>query len=190
TGFFTVLGGKYTTSRALAEKVVDQVAEVLPGDWKECGTESRTLLGGQYSDRLSLENSLCEAYPWAHPERVETLVSRYGSEAGSILARTPEDQRTLYPVKPGHAGLLAKGRGGFVTANGEIYTAQEIDHILEEEDVAALCDLYFRRAGIGTPGQTPADVTEWLLDKAAATLSWTRADRQKAAADLAAKYDL
>jgi glycerol-3-phosphate dehydrogenase len=53
-GFYSALGGKYTTSRAIAEKVVDQLSAYLPGNYSECTTELTPLQGGEFSDFSTL----------------------------------------------------------------------------------------------------------------------------------------
>ncbi|MCB1177404.1 MAG: glycerol-3-phosphate dehydrogenase/oxidase, partial [Leptospiraceae bacterium] len=57
-GFFTALGGKYTTSRHLAETAVDMICEFLPGKWKKCETRITPLDSGKFSDVPSLIKDL------------------------------------------------------------------------------------------------------------------------------------
>ena len=45
-GLFSVVGAKYTTARAVAERVVDRVLSTLPGRAGPCRTASTPLPGG------------------------------------------------------------------------------------------------------------------------------------------------
>ncbi len=178
-GFFTVLGGKYTTSRALAENVVNRAAEVIGGKWKSCETETTPLDGGVFADRHTLEAEIQRRYPSAQPEKIDTLVARYGSRAWEILARG-EDLKSA-PEKKSSARVL-------VSENGEKYYTEEIDAIVEREDVTSLADLVFRRSGIGTPGEADSVTTEFLAGRVAAALGWNREEKRRAVEEVRSRY--
>jgi glycerol-3-phosphate dehydrogenase len=80
TGAWTVLGGKLTTYRQMAEDAVDAVA---PGT--ACRTRDLPLVGAGPA-------------PDGVPER---LVRRYGSEAAEVARLAAADARLLEPVAPG-----------------------------------------------------------------------------------------
>jgi glycerol-3-phosphate dehydrogenase len=79
-GVRTVLGGKLTTYRRMAQDVVDQLTDA------PCRTAHLPLVGA------------AGARPTDVPER---LVRRYGSEAGDVAALAAGDPRLLEPVAPG-----------------------------------------------------------------------------------------
>lgn len=179
-GFFTVLGGKYTTSRALAEKVVDQAAEIIGGTWKPCETGTTALDGGVFHDRHTLESEIQRRYPSLQPEKIETLVARYGSRTWEILARGESTKRESMNGR-------SESRT-FVSENGEKYYGEEIDAIIEREDVTSLADLVFRRSGIGTPGPADSVNTEYLAGRVAAALGWSREEKRRALEEVRSRY--
>jgi glycerol-3-phosphate dehydrogenase len=82
---YTIIGGKYTTYRAMAEETLDlmgvekkrSTAEVkLPGAWND-------------GERQRLKSELLSEYPLAEAQ-VERLLDRYGSKAIPMLERTSD----------------------------------------------------------------------------------------------------
>ncbi|NBU99022.1 MAG: glycerol-3-phosphate dehydrogenase/oxidase, partial [Spirochaetia bacterium] len=90
-GFITALGGKYTTSRMLAEKATDQVCETL-GKGKICLTKSVKPDSGMYSDIPTLIRDLKNQNPWISEEKVFNLVTKYGSIAKEIISKRDKSQ--------------------------------------------------------------------------------------------------
>ncbi|MCU1591608.1 MAG: dependent oxidoreductase [Frankiales bacterium] len=79
-GLWTVLGGKLTTYRRMAQDVVDRLTEV------PCRTRDLPLVGATGTPSAAV------------PAR---LVRRYGTEAGQVAALAAADPRLLDPVAPG-----------------------------------------------------------------------------------------
>ena len=52
SGFITVIGGKYTTSRNLAQKLTDMAAEKLEKTFRPCATHRTPLPGGGWRKTL------------------------------------------------------------------------------------------------------------------------------------------
>jgi glycerol-3-phosphate dehydrogenase len=100
-GLWTVLGGKLTTYRRMAQDAVDLVARELGCD-AACRTTRLPLVGAT------------GPLPGGVPPR---LVRRYGSEAADVAALAARDPRLLQPVAPGLPvlgvelawGVLAEG---------------------------------------------------------------------------------
>jgi glycerol-3-phosphate dehydrogenase len=135
-GFITALGGKYTTSRMLAEKATDQVCETL-GKGKVCLTKSAKPDSGMYSDIPTLIRDVKNQNPWISEEKAFNLVSKYGSIAKDIASKSEKSHTSNdLPIK---------------IDNMEYYE-EEIEYILMNEDVKYLSDFYFRRSGIGNLG--------------------------------------
>jgi glycerol-3-phosphate dehydrogenase len=153
-GFYSALGGKYTTSRLLAEKLVDRIAEFLPNHFSECKTEVTPILGGNFSDFKALENELQKEFPTISGEKIEILVHRYGSEARTILKDYPNEKEV------------------FVLQNGEHIYSDEIAHIASKEDIQFASDFYFRRSGVGVPGKPDTANNEKILSKLGQYLGW------------------
>jgi glycerol-3-phosphate dehydrogenase len=119
-GVWTVLGGKLTTYRRMAQDAVD----VLTG--APCRTESIPLVGATGPDVAGV------------PER---LVRRYGAEAGDVAALAAQDPRLLEPVAPGVPVLGVELAWG-VHAEGAL-TAEDL---LERRTRLSLVDAWHAAA--------------------------------------------
>jgi glycerol-3-phosphate dehydrogenase len=113
-GLWTVLGGKLTTYRRMAQDVVDQLTEV------PCRTRDLPLVG---------------ATAVSAPELPARLVRRYGSEAAQVAALADHDPRLLEPVAPGVPVLTVELLWG-VVAEG----ALNIEDLLERRTRLSLVD--------------------------------------------------
>ena len=141
-GFITALGGKYTTSRGLAEKVVDKVCGIL-GKGKECSTKVTRLISGNFSDVPSLVRDLKTRYYRLSEEKAYNLAMRYGSQVYELAELNKE--------------LFLDTQSGIRIQNEEEYYKEEIEYICRFEDVFNLSDFYFRRSGIGNIGKPKDD---------------------------------
>lgn len=159
-GFFTALGGKYTTSRGLSEKLVDEIVKVVPGNFKSCQTTSKTIQGGNFSNPVSLEQEMQKKFPDIRGEKIQILCRRYGTIAENILALSEKK----YKIKE--------------LQLSEKYYPEEIEYICQNEDIFYLSDLYFRRSGIGTMGLPEESVNQNIAKIAASILDW-KEDRIK-----------
>jgi len=143
SGYFTALGGKYTTSRNLAEKVVDKVCEVL-GKGLPCTTSSTPLYSGNFSDLPTLIKDLKIRHSKLSDKKAFNLCSRYGSLAYEIAELGRDNlKNTTKPI---------------FNSQSEEYYPEEIDYISRLEDVVYLSDFYFRRSGIGNIGKPSSDM--------------------------------
>ncbi len=137
--FVTVCGGKLTTARALAEKLVDLVAARLgisgPRRSSSC---SRPFPGGQtgpfepFVDYASWE--AVRLFDLPHPI-AERLVRTYGSRWRQVLDPI-RDNNSLAETLPGSPGLLAA----------------EVDFAIREEMAVKVEDFLLRRSGLNWLG--------------------------------------
>jgi glycerol-3-phosphate dehydrogenase len=116
-GVWTLVGGKLTTYRKMAQDVVDRLAPDRP-----CGTRDLPLVGAG------------ARAPADVPPR---LVRRYGAEAGEVAALAGGDPRLLEPVAPGVPVLGVELLWG-VVAEGAL-TAQDL---LERRTRLSLVDAW------------------------------------------------
>jgi glycerol-3-phosphate dehydrogenase len=137
SGYFTAMGGKYTTSRNVAEQVIDQVSGYLQKG-SSCVTKNTHLISGDYTDIPSLVKELKTMFIDMDDERAYVLSMRYGSMARKIL-----HQKNVFHKDP----LFRMPFG-----NREPYYLEELVYIIQNEDVLSFEDFYFRRSGIGTTG--------------------------------------
>ena len=132
TGVVTIVGGKLTTYRRMAEDAVDAAVEHAGIDAGECRTRALPLLGA--ADRVTL----------AALEQPARLVRKYGTDAGLVLeaarsATALTDDELLAPV-----------------AGGIPVTMAELVFGVTHEGAADVDDLLDRRTRIGL---VPADRT-------------------------------
>lgn len=131
-GLLSVLGGKYTTYRAVAERVVDAAERRVRGGVSECTTATHALPGG---DDMSMneyfrvaENVLLERYRDLDIEVLRYLVGTYGTRHARILQRIAEDASGARRVEEDLP-----------------FTWAEVEHQVAEEFARSVDDLVMRR---------------------------------------------
>ncbi|EMY67836.1 glycerol-3-phosphate dehydrogenase/oxidase [Leptospira vanthielii] len=157
-GFFSALGGKYTTSRAVAETLVNAIDLYSKGMKSTCVTKFTPLLGGRYQSLKELTNELEFKFPKVPGSKIDTLARRYGSVTWKILS--------------------LEGNDSYRIPNGEIYYEEEVEYLVNHEEIFHLTDFYFRRSGVGTVGALDSSERIRLDKKIAKLLGWN-ADRTK-----------
>jgi glycerol-3-phosphate dehydrogenase len=145
SGLISVLGGKYTTYRALAEQVVDRVVR-RPGmpSSHPCRTASRPLPGAETDDLKTYTADRTAFWRERLPgcgRQVAFLLGRYGTESEKILELAERDRRLLQPVVGGVPHVLA-----------------EIVHANQHEMAVTLEDVVRRRLGLSLLGVTEETV--------------------------------
>ena len=148
TPVLSLVGGKWTTFRALAEHLADEAMGQL-GKQRRVSTEKLAVGGG---DGYPVDAASRLRWLAAHADgrdrgRVSVLLDRYGTRATEVLAATPERDPEL-PELPG-------------------YTAAELAHLAATEQVVHLDDLLLRRTSIAFVG----GLTEPRIRAAAAAIA-------------------
>jgi glycerol-3-phosphate dehydrogenase len=133
--FFTVVGGKYTTSRALAEKLVDKIFEKLHRPSPPCITHQTPVLGGHIKN---WEAFVVEA-KLRHRDLPEitlmNMLHTYGSAYEDILSRIREDHSLGEPIAANSATLKSQ-----VVQAVENEMAVELeDVVMRRTDLPLLC---------------------------------------------------
>jgi glycerol-3-phosphate dehydrogenase len=160
-GLITVEGGKYTTSRKLAENVMKIVETKLKCELGKCRTGSSYLAGCEIRDmerfvqRIIMENDDFE------PKTVEFLGRNYGTEYGRVLDIARRDRSLANPLDD----------------DGEI--AAQALFAIRNEMALTLGDILFRRTGIGTLGHPGKEVLQTITDVAATSLKWDHARKKR-----------
>ncbi len=160
---YCLVGGKWTTFRALAEQAADQILARL-GHPRRCSTEQVPIGGGKgfpetgaqktvWIARVALASGLDEA-------RVRTLLDRYGTTAEAYATGAGAEARQPLASLPD-------------------YTAGEITRIATDEYVEHLTDLVCRRSTIALLGQADRGVLSELAGIAGAALGWDRTRQDK-----------
>jgi glycerol-3-phosphate dehydrogenase len=157
-----MIGGKLTTFRAFAEQAADKILTQL-GKTRTTSTEERPYLGAMdypvdedakhvWISRVAAANNLA-------PERVATLLDRYGVIAETIAARPAAE----------HVPLAALSD----------YSVAEIRHIAENECIHHLTDLTRRRSIITLTGKANPKALEELAQIIAPSLTWRESRQQQ-----------
>jgi glycerol-3-phosphate dehydrogenase len=160
----SLVGGKWTTFRGFAEEVADQVLARL-GRGRTVSTRNMPIGGGRGFPLNApararwLEDARRET--GADPQRLDELLSRYGSKAVAF------------------AGCDAAGGDRLADAPG--YTRSEIGHIVRDEFVRHLADIVLRRTSLAITGTLTLPLLREIAAVAADALGW---DTGKKAAEI------
>jgi glycerol-3-phosphate dehydrogenase len=159
-GLFSALGGKYTTSRDLAEKVTDALVTKLGRKAPGCITAKTALPGGRF-------------------ERFDDMLRGYQKTWPGLSA-----MRHLAHMLGARLPLALKGARltDLVPLNKSGDTPAQIAFALNEEMALTLEDMVMRRTGIGQFGPPARTVLEKVAGQMAAHLGW---DEPKKTAEIA-----
>ncbi len=159
--FISIAGGKLTTHRRMAERVVDLVCRRLGDRGVACRTDSVPLPGGERTpaELATLVDTLRARLPRLAAGGAERLSILYGADCERLLARVAADPTAGEPI----AGQPDVPRA-------------EVDRALEEEMALTLEDLLERRMRLLSfdPRQGLGGV-ETLAALAGARLGWDTA---------------
>lgn len=158
----SLVGGKWTTFRSLAEQATNEVLRLL-GKTRTLSTEKLAIGGGagwpSDAQALSRLHSRIGERTGMNPRRVRDLVSRYGSQA-TVLAD--------HFASSGDAPLR----------HAPSYSATEVRYLCLHTGVARLSDLVIRRTLLAIRGQVTDALLAELADIAATALRWDSARRR------------
>lgn len=161
-GFLTVIGGKYTTARLLAEQTVDRVYSKLNLPEVPCRTAETPVWGkGSYKHYTELEAALRQQFPLLPQKLLTHLIRNYGARATQVLEIALNQPGMLDPLWQTEPDILA-----------------EIEHALSHEMACRLEDVLFRRTGLGTLGRPPMALLERVANLMAERFGWD--DERKA----------
>jgi glycerol-3-phosphate dehydrogenase len=167
-GIVSVVGGKITGYRAIAEEVGDLVARKLGlRGYVDSTTELHPLPGGHLSDlQLYVSNDLLPRGQrlGLDREQVAHLGSIYGSLAPELLARVEQDPRLGQRVCPNQPTILA-----------------QLSHAVESEWALSLGDILLRRTPLGLQVCQALDCLETAVDHVAPLLGWDGAEQRRQA---------
>ena len=164
-GLFSAIGGKWTTSRDLAQGVVDAIVEKLKLSAAECETDEDPTAGGDVG-RIDEFIALQRA---EHPDlpTIEHLAHMYGTRLPDMLAQSnnrPELRTTI-----GNAGDIGA----------------QIVFAVREEMALHLGDVVMRRTCMGQVGAPSREALETASRIMGAELGWNEERRNDEIAALA-----
>lgn len=106
SGMISILGGKWTTHRAMAEDTIDAVQRYLGGSLTPSRTPHYRLSGSEgydasYSRRLASQFHLSE-------DTAQHLAEKFGTAASDVLAPAQQNPRLLSRIVPDSPSILAE----------------------------------------------------------------------------------
>ena len=163
-GLISIIGGKLTTYRNLAEQTVDLAVRLSKIDAGECTTRSLPLPGANAIDeareKLNNLNILSE-------QGIERVLGIYGGRAAEIAS-------------------LAGSEIGLVATLDQDRTvlAAEVVFVVRQEFAVNLTDIVHRRLMVGLSADQGAGICEEIATIATAELDWDSAEKARQLAEL------
>ena len=168
-GLITVEGGKYTTSRNLAENCLKVVAAKMKRSLGKSITKKHYLSGCEIKDLNAFFAVAQRDNKDFSTSSLDYLARNYGTEYKDILKLAREDK------------VLAE------TLNDDGEILAEVVYAVREEMACTLSDIVMRRTGIGTLGNPGEDILRKVAAVAAKELNW---DVEKVEQEIKATVDL
>ena len=160
-GLYSIIGGKLTTYRSLAEETVGIVFGKLGKKPPRCVTESLVFPGARVADWALFRSELLKS-SGLDAARVDRLVDLYGSRAAEIVAFAAGDAELLAPLD---------NQSGVIGA--------EIVFTAIHEFARTLTDVLTRRTMAGFGGVCGAALVERAANLLSDRLGWDRARRDR-----------
>jgi glycerol-3-phosphate dehydrogenase len=169
-GFLSILGGKNTAYRGIAEEAVNLIVKKLSKK-TACTTAQTTLPGGSEVNRREIERERAE---YSLPvETVSHLAEIYGSQFKNVLSYIRADKRFGNPISPGGRDILA-----------------QITHAVHEEEAVSVNDFMFRRTLIGLRPDQGRDALDTVIREMGFLLNWNEAEKGNQAIEYQSKAAL
>jgi len=156
SGLISVIGGKLTTYRSLAEQAVDIAVRFADLDAKSCATRSLMLPG---AINLDVARERLEKYASLTPECIERLLGIYGSRAIELIESTED-----------------KFQDSYLDADKTVLTA-EIPFVIRQEFAVSLTDIMHRRLMVGLRADQGESMANEVASISAAIAGWDKAER-------------
>lgn len=158
-GLLSLVGGKWTTFRALGEHLANEAMKLIRVTRKTSTTELPIGGGRNFPKNDSERQSWLNTHSGdVGKERAQQLLDRYGTGAESLIAKIAEQGETILP--------------------GGEYSDIEIQHLVETESVSQLSDLVFRRTNIGFVGEFEKGLVDRLASISAEALGWKKSEQK------------
>ncbi len=156
----SLIGGKWTTFRALSEHLADEVLSTLKRE-RTVSTSSLPIGGGKDFPRSPRETAeWVEANNAGLPvQRMSILLQRYGTRAAEV------------------AEFIAAGEDTPLKSTTEI-SSRELQYMVDYEQVQHISDVLIRRTSLAFNGLVTVEMVEELADLLSAMLGWAAEERQ------------
>ncbi len=157
----TVEGGKYTTSRNLAEQVMKVVKKKTGKKLGKMITHRQHLAGCEIKSMDEFLEKARKDNPDFAPRAVDYLARTYGTEYTKVLDIARSGKKLAEPLN----------------ADGEMLA--QVIYAVRHESARTLMDIIMRRTGIGTLGNPGDAVLKKVAEIAAKELKWNSARTAK-----------
>jgi glycerol-3-phosphate dehydrogenase len=154
SGLYSIVGGKLTTYRSLAQEAVDLICKTLGRPSPPCATARTPLPGAAASDFAVFGESFTKQSPLP-AESTARLLKVYGARAGGVLRLAVSDAGLQRPVSDETASIAA-----------------EIVFAFRDELAETLVDCLMRRTMIGLNTQLGLDAADRAARVARQFLDW------------------
>jgi glycerol-3-phosphate dehydrogenase len=152
-GLVSVLGGKITGYRAIAEEVVDLVSRKL-NCFQPCQTATQTLPGAKYSTPMEPGS--------ASPEILQNLQSIYGTGSSEVLKLARLHPGWLRPLSPSYPDIAA-----------------QVIHAVWNEHCCRISDFMLRRSMLGFSSDQGIQALDRVASLMGEELCWTEAQQKQ-----------
>ncbi|MFP4082917.1 MAG: FAD-dependent oxidoreductase [Candidatus Aminicenantes bacterium] len=171
-GLVSVLGARYTSARALAEKALNLIVKKFDRPYKPCQTRSTPLLSGNIPDLNSfIRDKKREYSPIVDGKITSHLITYYGASVDRLLSLIRNKPELGKRLSPRHDVIEA-----------------EVVHAVKYEMAHHLDDVVFRRTGLGTLGSPGLDVIKRCAELMGSALGWDWAAREQEISSTTAKF--
>jgi glycerol-3-phosphate dehydrogenase len=166
SGLFSALGGKWTTSRQLAQTITDALVAKLDRKTPACATATTKLPGGRFDTFEPMVAGLEKTWPGI--PAIRHLAHMFGARLPAVLK-----EAKVADLTP-------------LSASGD--TAAQIGHAVGAEMALTLEDVVMRRTSLGQFGRPEASALEAVASIMAPLLGWSAEEKQRQIASLDPLY--
>ncbi len=164
SGLISVVGGKYTTSRGLAERVVDHIQKQYQLGSMFCRTKTVPLASASYNmslDKYREETQQIFGKKYSL-EFLSHLIEYYGVYSRKILSLMEGDKFLEQKIDPSSCRVFA-----------------EIEYAIQEESALTLSDMLYRRCGWGNEGLKTIPIVRAIAEYMGTSLDWSSQHLEK-----------
>jgi len=158
-GFISAIGGKWTTSRKLAEQVVDLAEKKLSRHVQPTQTHTTPLPGGELGRYSTFEKRMVSEYAEFDDEVIENLARNYGSMIHKVIDLCRENPKLKQRLSPRLPDICA-----------------QVVYAVRNEMAQTVDDVMFRRTGLGTLGHPGGDAVAKIARLMNEELGWDAAE--------------
>lgn len=165
-GLISLVGVRYTTARAVAEKATELVFGKLGWEAPRCRTGISALPGGEVENVSSFPETVRSGATGVSEALARRIARNYGSDFRQLFDDGGDDPSWLKTL-PGSQVIRA-----------------EVRHAVRREMAIRLSDIVFRRTDLGTGGHPGAAALHSCAELAARLLGWSNETMEREIADI------